>query len=84
MKIVGFSNVVSKVGNKGVRVCVSGNWSEWDKENGDPKGSKCEMVYVSGIHLEETDIGKAVKLYFNKYNGRVYVRRMEVEDVVYK
>lgn len=84
MKIVGFTNVISKVGYKGVKVCVSSDWSEWDKEHGDPKGKKCEMVYVSGIHLKESDIGKNVRLYFNKYNGRVYVQRMEVDGVIYK
>jgi len=84
MKIVGFTNVVSRKGNKGVKVCVSGDWSKWDKENGDPKGKKCEMWYVSGIHLEESDIGKSVKFVFGTYEGRVYIKRMEVDDVVYK
>jgi len=83
MKIVGFTNVITRNGNKGVKVCVSGNWSKWDKENGDSKGQKCEMWYVSGMHLDELDIGKNVMLYFGKYGGRVYVRRMDIEGEHY-
>lgn len=81
MKIVGFTNLVSKSGNKGVKVCVSGDWSKWDKEHGEPKGSKCEMWYVSRMHLSEEDIGKKVVLYFGKYNGNVYVQRMDIEGI---
>ena len=81
MKIVGFTNVISRKGNKGVKVCVSSDWTKWDKENGDPKGKKCEMWFVSSVHLSEEDIGKKVVLYFGKYNGNVYVRRMDIEGI---
>ena len=81
MKIVGFTNVITRNGNKGVKVCVSGNWSKWDKENGDPRGQKCELWYVSRVHLREEDIGKKVVLYFGKYNGSVYVQRMDIEGI---
>ena len=74
MFIVGFKNVVSKNGNKGVNVCVTGEWSDWDKEHGETKGNKVEMVYVSKKHLEETDIGRQVYLVYSKYDNKVYVK----------
>jgi len=76
MRIVGFSNVVTKSGNIGVKVCVTGEWSTWDKEHGSPKGEKSEMWYVSKVHLSETDIGRPVRFIMGKYDGRPYVREM--------
>lgn len=78
MKIVGFNNIVTKAGNLGVRVCVTGDWSSWEIENGNPKGEKAETLYVSKIHLSDEDIGKSVSFIMgkSKYDGRPYVRKM--------
>lgn len=78
MKIVGFSNIVTKAGNIGVRVCVTGEWSTWDTVNGLTKGEKAEIWYVSGVHLSDEDIGKEVRFIIgkSKYDGRPYVRKM--------
>lgn len=78
MKIIGFNNIVTKAGNIGVRVCVTGDWSNWDRDNGNTKGEKAEIWYVSGIHLSDEDIGKSVRFILgkSKYDGRPYVRKM--------
>lgn len=79
MIIYGYCNRVSSSGNKGVNVCLIGDWSEFDKNGKFPVfGCKSEMVYVSGIHLTEDDIGKECVLLYGKYDGKVYVRELSV------
>lgn len=76
MKIVGFNNIVTKAGNLGVKVCVTGDWSNWEKENGNIKGEKAETLYVSKIHLSDEDIGKSVKFIYGKSRYGPYIKKM--------
>jgi hypothetical protein len=80
MKIVGYANTVTKSGNKGVNVCVVGDFSNWEKENRKPVGEKAEMLYVSGMHLTSEDIGKYVEFKMGMWNNKPYVVNMFAAD----
>jgi hypothetical protein len=80
MKIVGYSNTVTKSGNKGVNVCVTGEFTQWEKENRKPVGIKAEMLYVSGRHLEPEQIGTYVEFQMGMWNGKPYVVNMFAAD----
>lgn len=70
MKIIGFKNVVTKVGNKAVVVCVTDEWEDWEKGY----GQNVRVEYVSRVHLDEKDIGREVLFKYGIYNDKAYVK----------